>query len=121
MSRQKKKTPFPSWTTKTSNGIEKRYIRIGNSLMLSKVYQMLSNSAKVIYSYMLLESGSNREFEFTASIYLKLMSRDTFFKARNELIEKGFIEIKQNNANIRKANVYAFSEAWKEKDKEERG
>lgn len=121
MSRQKKKTPFPSWTTKTSNGIERRYIRVGNSLMYSKVYQKLSNSAKVIYSYMLLESNGQRELEFSASSYEGFMSKNTFLKARNELIEQGFIEIKQNNANIRKANVYAFSEAWKEKDKEERG
>ena len=115
MSRQKKKTPFQPWTTLKPNGIEERYIRLGNSLMKCSAFKELSSTAKLVWIYMLLESGGQREFEFSASVYTALMDKKTFLKARNELIEAGFIEIKQNNAHVRKANVYAFSEKWKEK------
>ena len=41
------------------------------------------------------------------------MSKPTFFKARDELVEKGFVDVVQNNKNLRRANIYAFSERWK--------
>ncbi len=62
---------------------------------------------------MLLESGGKREFTFPRSKYSKLAGHDVFQRAKDELIEKGFIRVKQNNANLRKANIYEFSEAWK--------
>ncbi len=41
------------------------------------------------------------------------MTKPTFFRARDELIQHGFIEIVHNNRNLRKANEYCFSEKWK--------
>ena len=40
-------------------------------------------------------------------------SNTVFLNAKEELIKKGFIVLKQNNANLRKPNIYAFSEEWK--------
>lgn len=108
-----KKTPFPVWQTCKPTGIEERYIRLGNSQMLHPATMGLSDKAARIYNYMLLEAGGKREFTFPRSKYSKLAGNDVFQRAKDELIEKGFIKVKQNNANLRKANIYEFSEAWK--------
>ncbi len=109
---RKSKTPFKPWETTKENGLEDRFIRLGNSQMLHPVYKSLSSSAKEIYQYMKLESGGYLDFEFPASKYLDLMSKHTFLKAKAELIEKGFIEELQNNRFIRKPNIYRFSAKW---------
>lgn len=109
-----KKTPFAPWQSCKDNGIEERYIRLGNSQLLHPAMLSLSDRAAVVYVYMLLESGGNRQFTFPRSKAKQLMGNATFQKARMELIEKGFIRVKQNNANLRKSNVYEFSEEWKQ-------
>lgn len=112
MARQKK-TPFSPWQTCKDNGIEERYIRLGNSQLLHPAMLSLSDRATVVYIYMLLESGGNRQFTFPRSKAKQLMGNDTFQKAKAELIKKGFIKEKQNNANLRKPNIYEFTEDWK--------
>lgn len=109
-----KKIPFSPWQSCKDNGIEERYIRLGNSQLLHPAMLSLSDRSRTIYIYMLLESGGNMQFTFPRSKIIKLMGIDTFMKARSELIEKGFIKEKQNNFNIRKPNIYEFSDAWKE-------
>lgn len=88
MARQKK-TPFPSWQTKTADGIEARYIRLGNSQLLDDTLQSLSHLSFRVYCNMLLESGGGREFEFPYSKYKKYCSKDGFRKALAELEDKG--------------------------------
>lgn len=108
-----KKTPFSPWQTCKDSGIEERYIRLGNSQLLHPAMISLSDKAKTIYIYMLLESGGERDFTFPRSKYNKLAGHSVFQGAKDELIEKGFIKVKQNNANLRKANIYEFSDEWK--------
>ena len=115
MSRKKDNfVPFPEYFTLT-NGKEKRFIRKGASMMRSKQYIELSATAKVIFDYMALEAGREKHFIFPYSACEEQMSKNTFFRARNELIEAGFITVVENNANLRKPNVYSFSSKWKYK------
>lgn len=108
-----KKTPFAPWESKADGGMEKRYFRTGATIMASEAMRGLSSSAFKIYFYMRIESGGKREFKFPYTKYSSFMSKPTFFKARDELVERGFIDIMQNNRNLRQANIYAFSERWK--------
>lgn len=108
-----RKVPFQPWEGKTDNGIEKRYFRLGASIMASEAMLSLSSSAFRVYCHMRIESGGKRSFKFPYSKYKIFMARPTFVKARDELVEKGFIDVIQNNKNLRKANIYAFSERWK--------
>ena len=62
-----KKTPFAVWETMRYDGIEKRYIRMGNSQMLHPVVFNLSHSAYRVYTCMKLESGGRIAFEFPKS------------------------------------------------------
>ena len=108
-----KKTPFPPWQSCKDNGIEERYIRLGNSQLLHVATSCLSDKAFRIYVYMLLESGGKLEFTFPRSKYSKIAGHTVFQRAKSELIDKGFIKEKQNNANLRKENIYEFSDSWK--------
>lgn len=109
----KKITPFEPWETQKVNGVEKRYFRMGATLMASEPMRSLSPSAFKVYCYMRIESAGNRSFKFPHTKYRFYMSKPTFQKAKQELIDKGFIDVIQNNKNIRKPNIYAFSERWK--------
>lgn len=106
-------TPFEQWETTNANGVEKRYFRMGATLMASEQMRSLSPSAFKIYCYMRIESAGNRSFKFPHSKYCSYMTQPTFGKAKEELIAKGFIDEIQNNKNLRKANIYAFSDRWK--------
>ena len=110
---RRKPVPFPPWTTTTENGIEKKYIRVGITLLQSESFLKLSDKAKTLYLYMLFESGGHMEFKFPWAKAKQICSKESFQRAKAELIEEGFIVEKQNNANRRKANVYAFSTGWK--------
>lgn len=108
-----KKTPFQPWESRAEGGVEKRYIRLGATIMASEAMLSLSSSAFRVYCHMRIESGGKRSFKFPYSKYKIFMTRPTFIKARDELVEKGFIDVVQNNQNLRKANIYCFSERWK--------
>ncbi len=114
MARQKK-TPFQPWLSRQPDGIEKRYIRLGNSQLLHPAMLNLGKAAFKIYVYMLLESGGKVEFELPRAKYKKIVAPATFQKAVEELSEAGFIEVVQRNANIQKPNKYRFSSGWKVK------
>lgn len=108
-----KKTPFQEWESKNDDGIEKRYFRLGATLMASEPMRSLSPSAFKILCYMKIESGGKRSFKFPFSKYRAYTTRPTFEKALKELVEKGFIDIVQRNSNLRKPNIYMFSNRWK--------
>ena len=110
---RKKKVPFPAWQTLKPDGVEERYIRLGNSQLLHEKVNRLTHSAFRVYVYMLLESGGKREFTFPRSKYERFISRGGAHSAICELEEAGFIEVLERNFNLRKANVYRFSERWK--------
>jgi len=109
-----KKTPFAPWESTKSDGIEQRYIRYGNSQLLHEAVLNLSHSAFRVYTYMRLESGGRIEFEFPRTKFIKIVSRDGFQRAVKELVEAGFIDVTEQNANLRKANKYRFSSRWKD-------
>ena len=111
--RRSRKTPFPNWQTQKVNGIEERYMRLGNSQLTAEAMYSLSHVAFRMYTYMLLESGGKQEFKMPRGKYGKFMSAGGAYKAIRELVEKGFIEIVEQNKNLRKANVYRFSTRWK--------
>lgn len=109
-----KKTPFQPWQTCKSDGNEERYIRLGNSQLLHAEVNNLTHGAFRAYVYMLLESGGKQQFTFSRVKYNKFMSQGGGVKAIQELESKGFIEVVERNRNLRKPNVYRFSERWKE-------
>lgn len=113
---RKKKTPFAPWETLASDGIEKRYTRFGNTLLYSPAFLRLSANAKQAYLYMKIESAGKKEFTMPRQKQNMFTNKNSFLRAKEELEQAGFIETIQNNANLRKPNVYGFSERWKEQN-----
>lgn len=108
-----KKTPFAPWESAKPNGIENRYIRLGNSLLCHPTVQGLNPLAFKILTYMKLESAGRVEFEFPHAKFIKIASKGGFQKAVKELVAAGLIEITEKNANLRIPNKYRFSDKWK--------
>jgi len=109
-----KKTPFSIWETIKTDGIEKRYIRMGNSQMLHPSIFNLTHSAFRVYTYMKLESEGKMIFTFPHTKWKAFISKGGFQKAKKELCKAGLIEEIEKNANLRKPNVYRFSTKWKD-------
>ncbi|WP_324823106.1 hypothetical protein [Sinanaerobacter sp. ZZT-01] len=113
-----KKTPFPPWSTTKNNGIEQRYIRLGNSLLLNEAVLNLSHATFHILVYMYLESAGKKDFEFPYSKYKTIISKRGFQLALKELIDKGFIDVRVNRAHLRMPTIYSFSCRWREQIKQ---
>ena len=101
---------------KTWEGIhpKDRHIRLTKYTMCSDEYKGLSSSAKVLYSYMKLWACGRETVEYAASMAKDIMTRNTFFRARDELVEKGFIEYinKHRARDMREKAEYQFSTKW---------
>ena len=89
-------------------------MRLSNSQMLHEKMRNLSGNAFMLYTYMKLEAGGSTVFEFPRSKYVNFMTDSTFPRARAELIAAGFIEVEENNANLRRPNKYRFATRWKD-------
>ena len=112
MSRQKKK-PLSPWVTAKPDGMEKRFIQIGDTLVYHPAWLALSAGAKVLYLYMCMESGGKNEFIIPQRVYGRFTDGKAFRRAKKVLIDAGFIEIAHNGANTRTENIYRFCYGWK--------
>lgn len=81
---KQKKTPFAPWETTTSDGIEKRYTRFGNTLLYSPAFLRLSPNAKQAYLYMKIESAGKKEFIMPRQKQIRFTNKDSFLRAKNE-------------------------------------
>jgi hypothetical protein len=108
-----KKRAFNEWESCVPGLQDGRFMRLSNSQMLHEKMRGLSGNAYKLYGYMKLEAGGALVYEFPRRKFISFMSENSFGRARAELIDAGFIEEEENNANVRKANKYRFSSRWK--------
>lgn len=102
------------WLSAKPDCKEGRFLQVGNSLLLSKVFQELSTGARQLYLCMTLESAGHRQFEFPKSAAKKYGFPESSFKRHLvELKNKDFIICTENNQTIRQPNVYEFCFEWK--------
>ena len=91
-----------------------KHIRLTNYMMNTLAYKGLSASAKVLYSYMKLWACGRETVVYAASMARDIMDGKTFRRARDELVDKGFIEYinKHRARDMREAAEYQFSNKW---------
>lgn len=95
---------------------EKRFIQVGNTLMLSETFQCLSPGSKYLYFCMALESAGRSYFTFPLGAAKKYGIRGSSLRRHiNELEQKGFI-VRHSMKNLRQPNDYNFSYGWKDVD-----
>ena len=113
------KCDFKPWLTgKPGKEGSGRFNQIDNSWYLHEAVCELSGNAYKLYQSMAIESGGKPFVEFshkTASKYG--IAKNTFDRARDELIKEGFIEFRPDENMYRyRTNLYHFSQAWKSKN-----
>lgn len=113
MARKRNLTPFNYYHTMSPKGKERHYLRLPQSMMQTPAVQGLSNSAYRVFVEMMNVGCWKSEFTFTRKQYVKFMSSSTFVRAVKELELAGIIVVKEHNQNLRKPNVYAWSDKWK--------
>lgn len=103
------------WLSERLDHKEGRYIQVGNSLMLSKRFQVLKPNTRFLYLCMALESGGKPNVQFSHGAAQKYGIPSTSFeRAAKELQEAGFIslEIDEERSQF-KTNIYRFINDWK--------
>ena len=95
-----------------------RHIRLTHDMLMHKACTSLSSSAFRLYCYMKLIACGNADFYFSYSCAVGdnkiLGSKSTFINARNELIDKGFIDYMNSTSAKykRETGYYIFSAKW---------
>jgi len=84
-------------------------------MVLDPIFVGLSSSAKVLYMYMKLWAVGQDTVKYATSMAKDYFgSNNTFKKARNELIEKGFINYinEHRSKDMCETAEYEFSNRW---------
>ncbi len=101
------------WLSARADGKEKRFIQIGNSLLLSDTMKGLKQGARYLYLCMAMEAGGKRVFTFPANSAKKYgIPQNSFARYKGELISSGLIRVKESGKNTREKNIYEFSIGW---------
>lgn len=104
-----KKTALLPWLSAKPDGKDKRFIQVGNSLLLSKRFQSLSCGAQHLYLCMAMESGGRRDFLFPLSSAKKYGISSTCLRRRiNELKQAEFLRV-ECMKSLRVPNIYHFA------------
>lgn len=103
------------WLSAKADGKEKRFIMVGNTILLDKRFQDLSAGARQLYLCLCMESGGKREVEFPHGAAKKYgFAKTSFDRYIRELETKGFVEkIESGELYQFSPNAYRFSLAWK--------
>ena len=116
MSRARRGESIKGWLSARPDSAEKRFIQVGNTLLLSKAFQELSIGAQHTYLCMAMESGGKREFIFPLSAAKKYgISKNSLTRHVEELSAAKFITV-QSGKTVRQPNLYAFSFEWKSQE-----
>ncbi len=113
MARRKLKQLNP-WETGKTPAQGEHFTRIGKSLLRHPAFTALNSSARLLYICMVEACAGKREFTFTVSDYKACgFAKNTFLRAKEELIQGGFIVVIELGRTTRTPNKYAFSDRWK--------
>lgn len=92
----------------------KSITRIGQSLLKSAQFQVLSTGARYLYLCMATESKGKRDFTFPLSAAKAYgFSESSFLRWVYKLKRAGFAAV-NSGANVRTPNKYSFLYVWRE-------
>lgn len=105
-------TIVPALSAKVDNK-EKRFIQVGNSLLLSKQFHALSTGSRFLYFCMAMESGGRKNFILPQKDAKKHgIAPSSLRKHINELEAARFIRV-YSGKPTREPNRYEFCLSWK--------
>lgn len=113
MPRKKTGRTIVPWLTAKPDGREKRFIQVGNSLLLSKSFQALGPGPQHLYLCMAMESGGRQTFRFPRTTALKYgITPSSLARYVTKLEEKGFLQV-YSRKRLRQPNDYLFTLSWR--------
>lgn len=115
-SKKNKITPFNDYERPTESEYQVNYTRITHIQLVCM--NELTNSAFRLYIMMKDYAKGEREFSYPHRVFKHIFSNQGFINARNELIEKGYLEEFVSNRTMRVENKYKFSSKWREINKQ---
>ena len=103
------------WITAKPDGKERRFIQVGNGLMLDSRFQALSSGARWLYLALCMEAGGKRAVAFPHRAAKKYGIAPTSFDRQVlELRKAGFVERVEDGDFAQFAPaVYRFSLVWR--------
>ena len=117
---RKKKSNFTKFkdyeSSGENNGYEHSYIRMGH-IQLACMNELSANAFR-LYIMMKDYARGDSEFQFPHRIYKNFMGNQTFKTARQELIDKGYLEDYTSQKSVLRENRYKFSSAWRNHNQE---
>lgn len=116
MSRRRNKTPFKDYEKVSDSIYQVGYIRMLD-IQLTCMNELSANAFR-LYIMMKSYAKGNAEFKYPHRIYKNIVSNQTFSDAREELINKGYLEPFVTKQYERKENIYRFSGKWRERNRE---
>jgi hypothetical protein len=109
-----------------TNNPATHFLRVYDDLFDSEPFLNCSNNAQLLYFRILQKyrptySKKTKEvvktnindISFTEKEGMKYMSKESFRKSIDELIENGFIIVVRSGYEIRKCNIYGLSSMWR--------
>src|SRR4051794_18519198 len=99
---------------KTPRSANNHHMRITEDMMTSKAWSELTLYAEVVFFHMKMKYNGHNDnnISFTLREATKIMHKNTFNKAIDQLVALGFIRIVKLQWTIRKPNIYGFSDEW---------
>jgi hypothetical protein len=104
---------FRQWQ-KMPGSSTRQFSKFHESMYESPAWQDLTIHAREVYREMVRKFNGHNEndISYTYKEAQKLMHKNTFTKALDQLIDNGFIRIAEHNPHNSKCNIYAFHTAW---------
>ncbi len=100
---------------KNRSKFEGQFTGIEHKIMKSEAWEGLKASTKWLYfefKYRFYGDNAHRII-FTSKEARKIMYEKGFVKARNQLIERGFIDVIKRGGLEKQPNIYGISDRWK--------
>ncbi|MBA7485444.1 hypothetical protein ES695_10645 [Candidatus Atribacteria bacterium 1244-E10-H5-B2] len=94
---------------------EGHFAGIDERVMRSEAWKGLKANTKWLYfEFRYRFYGDNpKHIIFTYQEAIKIMSKGAYVKARNKLIERGFIDVIKRGGLEKQPNIYGISDRWK--------
>jgi hypothetical protein len=108
-----RKANFHPFESRSANS---PYIRITNNMMDSDAWIALNTYEKTLYLHLKKKyngkPGCEKDISFTYEEGQKLMSKQTFTKSMDKLIQVGFIDLINHRPFSAACNIYGLSDRW---------
>src|SRR5210317_486024 len=101
--------------TKVKKRSGPQFIQLFHYMVKSDAWQDLSCHARTAYLEIAVKHNgyNNGDLSYTYKEASKIMHRNTYAKALNELVTNGFIDVVRSGAINKQCNIFSLSPRWK--------